>query len=477
MRLLRLVSPSQSGLTTSEWTNYFNDNLILKPNSKIGLLNASIPINLKTITIDSTNDTFKYKVVDNDEYLVVVLEQKSYSPEDFLLEMRRKINQKLNTTVNSRIGFLLLPTIKDNTDGDYITLSVFRGKEEQLKSYTNVNIVIDPNNQNLTRTGANIEDTHFLYCNLPLLTSCAYIRTQLLNTKTMTLGLVDAYDNSNILPNNNIKYMMGTLSTGVYSYYCYRNQQGEIIETASVPEINDILSIEIKNGSMYYHFYRGGNVYTLYSFPFDTTSVVYPVVCLRHPQASCSMPQLIYDPTYIVDTEGNITYEPIPDKHYILKVNDVISQPYTLNAPPAPPTNPIQSIFTFNFSKLGLKLLMGFTSNTLRGKGIELKFTGTSAINSLVIPKNLIVEIQDLYLDTFDSSLGKRRNILAIIPHLVQRDNNLIYECSSTPIMLDLFNAYEMNLRSLRVRILTRSDENDVLIDISDQIELTLLLD
>ena len=87
------------------------------------------------------------------------------------------------------------------------------------------------------------------------------------------------------------------------------------------------------------------------------------------------------------------------------------------------------------------------------------------------------IEIQDLYLDTMDAGLGKRRNILAIIPQLFQRENNLIYECTSTPIMLDLFNAYEMNLRSLRIRILTRSDENDVLIDISDQIELTLLLD
>ena len=75
-----------------------------------------------------------------------------------------------------------------------------------------------------------------------------------------------------------------------------------------------------------------------------------------------------------------------------------------------------------------------------------------------------------------DGGLSKRRNIVAILPQLTVRENNLIYE-STMPVMLDINNAYEINLRSIRVKILTHTSEQDLLIDVSDQIELTFLLD
>ena len=208
--------------------------------------------------------------------------------------------------------------------------------------------------------------------------------------------------------------------------------------------------------------------------PIDTLDKLNAVVVLINKDVSCSLPQLIYDPRFKVIQDA-IIFEEYSSQSYIYK--HIYQLADSLGAIPSAPTSFSNTIFTLTFTNIGLREVMGFASGSIKYKGDSTIFKASSSVNELVLPKNLIVELQDLYLDTMYAGLGKRRNILAIIPQLTVRENNLIYECTSTPIMLDLFNAMEINLRSLRIRILTRSAENDVLIDISYQIELSLLLD
>ena len=135
-----------------------------------------------------------------------------------------------------------------------------------------------------------------------------------------------------------------------------------------------------------------------------------------------------------------------------------------------------QTIAVYELPTEGIRDVLGFTTQIITYKGVEAGFTASSPLNALVMPKNLIVEVQSLQLDSMDGGLGKRRNILAVIPNLnIQNNNNLIYE-TNNPIMLEINNQFDLNLRSLRVRILTRSDENDQLINVADQIELTMVL-
>ena len=480
MRLLRLVSPSQSDITTSEWTNYFNDNLILKPNSKIGLLNASIPINLKTITIDNTNDTFKFKTADkNEEYYDINLTHGSYSIQDFINHFLQEANSALDINTTSDVGFSMTMIAIEETDGDHLELTISRHKTDDFKQYINSSNKITVDNKTLVRNPAD-DDTAFLLSSLPILFTCSFIRAKIIDVDDLILGLTNKYEGSASLTDGLLTYGIGikTNPDDDEKTYYFINSDGETEFTEYIPQENEIISIEISNGSVNYCIYDIDEVITIIrTIPAKTNilETFNPVIALRGATASCSLPRLIYDSRFQIE-DDNIIISQAPRKTYLLKNMDldIVNE---ISAVPEPPKDIGNTIFELIFSKLGIQNTMGFTSPILRFKGTETTFTATSSINELVIPKNLIVEIQDLYLDTMDAGLGKRRNILAIIPQLFQRENNLIYECTSTPIMLDLFNAYEMNLRSLRIRILTRSDENDILIDISDQIELTLLLD
>jgi hypothetical protein len=475
MKLLRLVSPKSQGLTTSEWTNYFNDNFILKPQSKIGLLNASIPINNQNIVIDAANDTFEFKTADSADTNTVQLPNKTYDTQGFIDELTRSVHRKLNFRQPSDIGFHFATSVAEETDGNHIVLSIARNKAERMKTLTNANITISPDGNTISKTTTTTDDKSFLYSSLPMLFSCSYLRTSVVVRGTMRLGLTASFEGSLSFPDTLFKYAIGINGTGVNAKYVFQDETKNFVETSVGVNTQDVISLDIYGGRIWYNIYRGANLLTtLHSMPIDTLDKLNAVVVLIHPDVQCSLPQLIYDPRFKV-IEDDIIFEEYSSQSYIYKHTEQLAD--SLGAIPSAPTTLTNSIFTLTFTDTGLREVMGFASGSIKYKGEYTTFKASSSVNELVLPKNLIVELQDLYLDTMDAGLGKRRNILAIIPQLTVRENNLIYECTSTPIMLDLFNAMEINLRSLRIRILTRSAENDVLIDISDQIELTLLLD
>jgi hypothetical protein len=475
MKILRLISPSTAGLTKSEWTNYFNQDLILKPNSKIGLLNASIPVNLKTITIDNSNDTFYARTKDKQTLKNMKIPHGNYEPSEFMQIFESVFNEQLTFKSKSDIGFELKLSTTSETDGDHLNITILRNARESLKNYINSKITVGASDV-LTRTGAAASNNCFLYSSFPILTSCSFIRTTILAPEAMIMGITNKYEGTTNLDNTMLNYAIGINTTGPNVVYFYIDENGNTILTQVQPEEDDIISIDIYQNKIWYNVYRGDDTHTLSSIAFQNPQENYnSVIALRDPGASCSLPQLIY--SGIVKELGDDLVYTDNKLSYLQKSVELPIDYDPLAAPPVPPPNLSQGKFTLIFSTTALKNTLGFTSSILSFTGEENTFKASSSINELVIPKNVLVEIQDLFLDTMDAGLGVQRNLLAVIPQLNLRENNLIYEATSTPIMLDLNNAYQMNLRSLHVRLLTRSDENDLLIDISEQCELTLLLD
>ena len=73
-----------------------------------------------------------------------------------------------------------------------------------------------------------------------------------------------------------------------------------------------------------------------------------------------------------------------------------------------------------------------------------------------------MVELLNLSVDSFDSSISGRRNILSVIPQSYNDKNQIVYT-APFPIWLDLLNQYKVDLRELKLRLL-RNDNTPLII-------------
>ena len=480
MRLVRLTSPKTQDKTTSEWENYFNEDLILKPKSKIGLLNISIPINRKTIVIDGTNDefTFKVKKSQNLPYLVKI-PHNSYTADEFLSLITKLANAQLVTrgiVQGSEVGFILYFSSISQADGDHVEMSFMRNIADDFKDYP-ANAKVQINGNILTRTvvAGNDENQAFLMSKLPFLMSSGIYYTTVLAVRDMVLGLSSNYDGSASMGDNNMDFLLAIgdpNNTGSRTYY-FKNSDGTLNISNILPAVDDIISIEVNKGSLDFYYRRQNVANLLGTVACDTMNRYSPVVGLRESGSSCNLPRIIYDGRFVTDGT-RVIYQ--PQKTSIIEYVEYVPTDGNLGLPPQPAPNPANSSCIVNFTS-DIDSILGFNGKIYSFMGASNTWTSSYFLNELILPKNLLVELQNIPLNTMDGGLGKRRNIVAIIPQMNVNEDFLIYECQSNPIMLDINNAFDINLRSLRVRILQRSDENDLLIDLYDRIELTILLD
>lgn len=96
-KIIRLTTDKE----TADFDNYFNDDLVLKKNSKIALLNVKCQIDNKLIAINSSNDNFKYSLntEDEDAETSVYLTDEDYynaNFQDLIDDLQLRINYSLS---------------------------------------------------------------------------------------------------------------------------------------------------------------------------------------------------------------------------------------------------------------------------------------------------------------------------------------------------------------------------------------------
>lgn len=110
-KILRLTSDKQDGT----FDTFINDDLVLKKDSKIALLNTKAVLTNLDFVIDNTNNKFGFMLdVDNDEEPVdVYLETNDYNDtniEDFFIDWAQKHNRKVNNP--GELGFIYNETVR-----------------------------------------------------------------------------------------------------------------------------------------------------------------------------------------------------------------------------------------------------------------------------------------------------------------------------------------------------------------------------
>ncbi len=483
MRLIRLLSPSPIGRPiSSEFECYFMDNIMIKPNSKIALLNASVPLNPNDVYIDNLTNTLTFRTAQGLPTRTATLPTQGYTIPSLLKALNNAVNDQLHVDVGSECGFLVdfvLQQIVSNS----IRMNVWRGKNSYMDLSDGVNpgggITMAGNN--FTRAAGGDVNNTFLLARKPLLTSCGYFRTQIKTAiRNISIGVSSTYAELDTFADGRFSFMIGIRDVGGAKQYYYKDNTNAYINVDLAicsPVLGDWVELAITEGNVIGNIYRNNNPVTadpLFSYPRDVNDMYFPCIALRQQGATVTPPSLIYDPRAFTSEEGDIVWNNTPTTSYLSRYEEPEIIQRNLDELGTLP-RPYPGIFTITFTQ-ALASVLGFTILSFSDASTPQAYLASSAVNVLTSPKNLIVEIQSLPLESFDSVEKKRRNIVAIVPQLTERNNSLIYE-ANVPIFLDLNNNFDINLRSIRVKVLTRSSEGDVLIAVSDSIELTLLID
>lgn len=494
MRLIRLVSNQPTGnipLLKSEFENYFSDNLIIKAGGKIGLLNASIPLNKKEIKITSENNEFQFRTADSVAYHTINLGGDAlYTIDEFIQLFKHSSWSQLTFAIASNIGFLLNLSVNPLTSTlsltSYRCRSLGMSLDPDFTIIKNITFAANALSRTIPPVG-NRDNTAFLYSRLPALLSCSYFRVRINVVDDFVFGLTDTLngDLALTLDDGDVKYAMsiytvniGTPGATTYLYYTDKDEQMTKVELADyTPANNDIFSIEIENGKVFYRVYRNTanpHICEFGDYEIDQFTPQHVVLGLRGGNVSTSLPDIFYDPMYKINNSKQIEYNDTLPNVYAINESDS-NFDIGFGAMPTPPGN-LNILFTLNFTKPGLREILGYETDTLAYKGISKTFVSPNPYNMLTIPSTLVIEIPTIKLNSYDGLLGTRRNILAVLPNQqVVNEERLLYSVQN-PIMLDIDNQFDINLRSIRARI-SNGDDDGSLLEVFDRIELTLLID
>ena len=482
MRLLRLISSKPTGsVGVSEFENYFNDNIILKANSKIGLLNASVPINYKEVHITTDSNQFQFKTADTYAYHDVDLGGDAvYDIQDFLELLKLRCYKMLNKVNDYDNGFAMKFILKDAK----VNIKIFRAKYEPINQDGAITVNKGVTYQATAMIRANqgaSDNASFLYSRLPALLSCTFFNAKVTTLANMILGLTRnlGMQPPDLLDDDDFKYAIKIDVAGGLRYYYYHDANGvpvQIPRATVTPTVNDWVALEINQGVLYYKIYQNAGVdpIQLAHFAINQSDQLHVAIGLRETNVRTSYPRIYYDPFFTINALNEVQHD--TNEYSIYDTINEPDEPVGLGLnPPTPASSFGNIIFTLNFNKEPLQDILGFNSQTLRNKGQSTTFSAHAIYNSFAVPATLLVELLNIKLNSYDGLTGSRRNIVAVIPGQNNSSSERLLYSTPAPMMLDVDNQFDINMRSIRVRIVS-GDDSGSLLDVFDRIELTLLI-
>ena len=116
MRLIRLTTEDDNG----QFDCTFNEDIVLKPNSKLALSNLSIKRNSPSVTVDARNNQLEYSIGGNDE-VAELTSGKTYDKtnyqallSDVTLQMNSQLDGEPKSGSNRELGCQWKAEVRDD---------------------------------------------------------------------------------------------------------------------------------------------------------------------------------------------------------------------------------------------------------------------------------------------------------------------------------------------------------------------------
>lgn len=463
-KIIRIKSP-QNKVTSGYIENNFNQDIYIKPFSKIGLYSASIPLSRANITIDNTNDQLAYKTSTTGTNHLVTLTQGRYTTSDFIRHIEQMMNNELTVDQSTDIGFQWRVNILTNNK---LSIGYIKGEWGET-DYTNLQRVTYANGR-LQLAGTSV--TGYATTARPLSSSCGILRGVLYQARGLRMGLLTLDYNGADITDNFIKYAIG-IDTGTDKFYNYWVDGNKIV-TTELADDDDVIDIEITDGEIRAVVYRADN--PLFSQKLaDNDHLNYRAFCyLDQVNARVDGCRWTPDSRYTA-TEKGVTFSSlIPEENnYIVFQNDIVDE--DLGAVPLPPAGTASTgKVTIQFTKQQLQNILGFYSSEYQSNLKASEFIAIESLAESTAPTNILLELPDLKFESYDGNQHERRSIVAYIPYLSQTLHRLVYQPDNVT-MLDIGNPQPLTLRRFKVRVL---DANENLLILEDPgLDVTLIID
>lgn len=478
MKLIRLITDNDKAI----FTNTFNDNLVLKPNSKIALQSLSIDTQPISLIVNGENDTIDYQIttdiaksirLDHDEYGRI-------NYQDLFDDIRLKLN--------ANAGFVPAPSSDEDRRElgiewkcatnlqNKVSIAYSHGvNAEHANDWnyddTKVERVISNTRQVWRQKAGQPQDTaneRSVLLNNYVSRGCGFIRSR---TNLFTNEALDPESNGYIigLSRNNISakdpkdIVDADLSYGIAvatdanqdkHYYIvedgvYTEEQTITPQYVGESNIRNDFQEVIKNfNTIQLNIYQevtGNAPQLIHEFDFPNSDVkLYPFIVFRGNNANLNA--LRTTPTPF---STNFTYT-TPEDFSSDRVG----------APPIPKRNPSDNFLQFSNS---VARFIGFNNPRQPQVGffnvVVKDYIADLVFDPVDISDAFIVEMLNLKLDSYDGLKEQRKNILAVIPKS-NKEGEIIFE-TNTPIFISVSNAKELLLRNLSARVV-KPDYSDI---------------
>ena len=471
MKLIRLTTEDENAL----FDNSFNEDIIIPPNSKICLQSLTTQINKDVLEINAQNNKISFTLdggtVANGNIKHIYLTHDIYDSSnigDFLADFTTKLNEVMDGESSATLGKQWRVVLK----GNRLEIQCQRGGVLTLYSPTttqkflrfNNSRIQPPQDQNayIERISGTVNtNDSFFYSLQPVNQGASSLRCQLREDPDVNSGFKLCYLSTppvsgDTVPNSSLMYAIVYRAEFLAYEVWYNETQvavGDVVQVfpniiGPADSLNDLMCIDIIEGTVYFYIMRGDNRIDLYEHPNDIDS-----------------PHL-YATGILVGTTQVWNLQNTTDPYYV--INDPIikysKSPLTPQYGVPIATNEFKSDTYFTIVSTDLATALGFNNNTFPGLQPNppiLNYTNQDNVSILAdVAFNLkfnsdsyIVELLNLKINSMDAMTNQHKNFLAIIPQ-----NDVIVEriayTSPVLIFIDLNNREQINIRQIKARII-----------------------
>ncbi len=473
VKLIRLKSDQDKLL----FNNNIQSDLIMKPNSKIALQNVSFEKANDEIVIDSTNNNMTFN---NDTFTsTITLANATYNQVN-IKDLKNDIEDKLNASLGLNEWNLGKEFSVEISSDNFFTISTDTGPDlipATDSDFTRTLVSVNPSGEMRKTSGASdgTPDAFVASDTFPAFKGtdgCGVFRVQITALPTTGAGFyiglstTKPSDAGATVPITDMTYAIRAQNTG--TNYKYIDNGGaetissEAIENVSSGADNDYIEIGSYGGKIHLTVYNSSNAdgVDLVTASSYTGDQLYPYI-------------VFFDQTGV--DVGESYYVP-PRPSSLGEILRNTAQPSLLGATNIVNQNRSDRVLRLEFESKALSDQLGFFDYFIQETAFDLNWKAIRTVRYVDETECYLVEALNLNFDSYDGSKGqeKRRNLLAVIQNIRDRDQADVLYDSNSLTFINLNNPQPLPLRNLQFRIIN-SDEGDVAVDGFSN--MTLLLD
>jgi hypothetical protein len=445
---------------TSEYESVFNEDVLVKKDSKIALQSVSINFNPDQIYLDSTNNFFFLAIAGADGFGATnaagdatsirgQLTNGQYNATTLMSELTYQLNRTntyiLTTTQSGRVEFNAITDTNNK-----VNIQLARTADDlnpPATDYTVNGITVDttPAQNAFTRNAGNVGDYSYAIYNPFWIRSRGSYRIRLPENRIGTIvGLVENIPDSTTVT---------TLPASDY-YLAVENTDGDYTVTYNgtsyiypglVPANDDIIIILIGDGKYRISISNAGNVTTVFEEAYTTESYK------KYLHGAVS----ILDPAGTADrfrfTPSGFQLSTIDGIHEVADISELTNPNYISKIGANPPG--AQPRLTLTLSN-GLRDLLGYQVNTFASQKNPDSFLGVQNLDLISFPNAILVELVNVPLNSYDAVSRRRKNILGFLPGFERTsDTSNYYYVASEMVFINTKLFSDTLINSWRVRI------------------------